>query len=208
MNRVNVLIVAPNYDRSTAITGTWAADLEQRLARAGHGVKLLAGPAATAANLWKHLPQHDQLVFYGHAEHDKFLAQATGMVMLTPHDLLTVGDPPKLGGRPVYSACCFALSTLGSACGSATPTSEFVGYEVKFAVGARFPQEFGGVVNRWAERFVQNATARPVAWGLRADWKALADDFLVRNGRLSRQPNSFLGGYSATINALYVGGRP
>jgi hypothetical protein len=203
----HVLLLATRYDSISRFTHRWATNLERILLSSGlgHTVSSYYGPAVSAATLAT-APGADYLLFFGHGEPDRLIAQRGWLSLGSGPTLVDTTTVGMLGGHSVYAVCCQAGILLGPAHSSMSPTAEFVGYKAPF--GFSFPNaaDFESVVNPSAIALINGSPAKAVCDQLRQEWHNLADDF--PNGSRRSRRDAFLAGYAAATNSAFVSVNP
>ena len=207
-----VLIIATRYDRAANCLYGWAEALRTRLLQSGKcdACLMLDGESIcrSGSSLVDAIDRVNYLVFFGHGEKDQWIALPAGNKAGTAA-LVDMGTVNVLNGRTVYSACCHALSALGSAFKIAfsglTSAPEFVGYKAAFNVHMPNESYFRDIViNSIFDFIINGRAASTVVTNQKTDWSQLDQKFSA-GGILSSNPDSWTAAANARDNAISVG---
>ena len=203
----SILLLATRYDSMTRKTYGWAQNLELALKSYGatHQVSSYYGTSVSASAL-SSAPSADYVLFFGHGEPDRLIAQRGRLSLGSGPTLVDTTTVKILGGTSVYAVCCQAGILLGPAHSKVSSRAEFIGYRSPFGFSYPNAGDFESVVSQSALGLINGTSAHQTHARLKQEWFALSDDFL--NGSKKNNKDAFLAGYAAATNSLFVSVNP
>lgn len=206
----SVLILATRYDAATLYTFEWAQKLHSDLLRAGHSSIFLDAAALCygGSGLADAIDRSEYIVFYGHAETDRWIAvpglntTIPGLVNASAVDLVSTSTSRILNGRHVYASCCHSVAGLGTSYVASFTGADYMGYSNMFEFEHENHGLFRDVVNPSVQKFIQGTPKAQLKTQLTHDWDALRNDFMA--GRFSSNANSFAAGQCADNNSKTI----
>jgi hypothetical protein len=199
----SILILATRYDSITRRTHNWARNLERTLVSSvsKHHIASYYG-TSVSATLLSSAPSADYVLFFGHGEPDRLIAQRGRLSLGSGPTLVDTTTVKMLGGTSVYAVCCQAGILLGPAHSKVSSHAEFIGYRAPFGFSYPNAGDFESVVSQSALALINGNRAQQIHAGLKQEWFKLSDDFL--NGSKQHHKDAFLAGYAAATNSLFV----